>query len=115
MMSAPTTGTAVSFGELLDLLNFDPATELVSLCYEAADGSWHTAVMTPADAVVGFQTIPTTAYVYHGVCPVKGPVRMNAGRGKEEDVTRLSGLWCDLDVKPGGCMILDVAKAIVAN
>ncbi len=30
-------------------------------------------------------------------------------------MTRLTALWCDLDVKPGGCPSLDVARAIVAN
>ena len=110
-MSAP---TALAFVDLLDALNFT-AGEFVSLGYEAADGSWHTAVMTPADAIVAALTLPHDAEVYHGVNPVKGPARKNAGRGKEADVTRMSGLWCDIDVKPGACPSLDVAKAIVAN
>ena len=110
-----TAATTLNFGALLDLLNFDPAGEFVSLEYEAADGGWHTEVVTPLDAVVDFRLIPSTANVFHGVCPVKGPVRKNAGRGKEADVTRVSSLWCDLDVKPGGCPTIDVAKAIVAN
>jgi hypothetical protein len=115
-MSAPTTGTAVSFGELLDALSFDPGSEYVSLCYEAADGSWHTEVAAPNDAVVDFTLIPATADAFHGVCPVEGPARKNSGRGTEAQVTRLSGLWVDLDVKgAGSCPTLDVAKAIVAN
>ncbi|HTY35128.1 phage/plasmid primase, P4 family [Mycobacterium sp.] len=89
--------------------------EFTSLGYEDADGTFHTAVYPPADAPGTVDQLPATANTYFGVCTVRGPARRNAGRGKETDVTRLTGLWCDLDVKEGGCPSLDVAKAIIAN
>lgn len=50
--------------------------------------------------------------VYFGVNPV-GPKA--TGRGTVGDVTRLAGLYCDLDVKPGGCPSIEVARSIVGE
>ena len=90
--------------------------EFTSLLYiHPGDGTPHTAVMAPADAVAAAAQLPDTADVYFGVNPVAGPARTNAGKGREADVTRLAALFCDLDVKPGACPSVDVAKAIVAE
>jgi hypothetical protein len=99
-------------GLLLGVLGFTDD-EFVSLLYEDADGWPHTAVMAPADAVEVAATIPATANAYFGVCPVRGPARKHSGRGTGADVTRLSALWADLDVKPGGCSSFDVARTVI--
>jgi hypothetical protein len=52
--------------------------------------------------------------VYFGVCPVTGPAR-DGEKGTAEDVTRLAGLWADLDVKPGACPNLQVVRAIIRD
>jgi hypothetical protein len=88
--------------------------EFTSLLYDDGAGP-HTAVMTPADAVTAINKLPDSANIYFGVNTVKGPARNHAGRGTEADITRVAALWCDLDVKPGGCPTIDVAQAIVAN
>lgn len=88
--------------------------EFVSLGYDDATG-FRTAVMTPAEAVAAAAQLPATANSYFGVNPVAGPARKNAGRGTASDVTRLAALFADIDVKPGACPSLDVARAIVAE
>ena len=113
-MTAPSKVALDFAGLLRGTLSFADD-EFVSLGYEDADGVFHTAVMRPTDAVAAIAKLPHSADVFFGVCPVTGPARKNAGRGTEADVTRLSGLWCDLDIKPGGCPNLDVARAITAN
>lgn len=111
-MSAP---TIADFSVLLfDALGYT-AEEFVALGYEDNLGGFRTAVMAPEDAVGAAARLPATANAYFGVNPTKGPARTNAGRGTEATVTRLAALWCDLDVKPGACASLDVAKAIIAN
>jgi P4 family phage/plasmid primase-like protien len=97
---------------LLDTLGATEG-EFVSLGYQDAGGTFHTAVMTPGDAVAA--RLPTDSDQFFGVNPIAGPARRNSGRGTEADVTRLTALWCDLDVKAGGCPSLDVARAIVAE
>ena len=99
---------------LLDTLRFTDG-EFVSLAYEDTAGVFHTAVLPPADAIEAAAKLPHCANAYFGVNPVTGPARTHSGRGKEADVTRLTALWCDLDVKPGDCQNLDVARAIVAT
>ena len=88
--------------------------EFTSLIYENGDRP-HTAVIAPADAVTAVPRLPKRANSYFGVNPTAGPARTGGRRGSEADVTRLAALWCDLDIKPGACESLDVARAIVAN
>lgn len=89
--------------------------EFTALGYEDTNGDFHTAVVAPADAPAILDKIPATANTFFSVNTVTGPPRRNSGRGKETDVNRLAGLWSDIDVKPGGCPSLDVARAIIAN
>lgn len=89
--------------------------EFTSVGWLDGAGIFHTVVTKPSDAGDVIREIPSDANIFFGVNPVKGPQRRNAGRGAEADVTRLAALWCDLDVKPGGCPSLDVARAVVAN
>ena len=57
--------------------------------------------------------MPDTANAYFGVNPIAGPARTGAGRGTADDITRLSSLWADLDVKAGGCGDTATAHAII--
>jgi hypothetical protein len=98
---------------LLDTLGYTPD-EFVSIGHDA-DGQFITAVGQPKNAGRFVSTLPDRANIFFGVNPVRGPARQAAGRGTAEDVTRLTALWCDLDIKPGGCPTMDVAHAIIAN
>ena len=108
--------TACDFGVLLrDVLAFDDD-EFVSLFYTDAEGGTHTAVWRPATAITWVTTtMPSTANVFFGINPVKGPARKNAGRGTVASVTRLATLPIDLDIKPQACSTMDIARAIIAE
>ena len=54
-----------------------------------------------------------TVDVWSSVNPTAGPARADCGRGTAEQVTRLAGLWADLDVKPGACADIATAEAII--
>ena len=110
-MSAP---TVLDFAAVLGTLGYTND-EFVVLLYEDADGIKHTAVLPLAEAIPAAAKLPDTVNAFFSVSPVNGPRRENAGRGKEEDVTRLAALVCDLDLKPGGCPSRDVALAIIAE
>lgn len=43
------------------------------------------------------------------------PSEAQTGRGKAVDVTRVTALYADLDVKPGACPNLEAAEAIIAD
>ena len=98
---------------LLDTLGFTPD-EFVSIGHDAG-GEWSTAVMASTDAPEYVTKLPSTANIFFGVNPVRGPARSRAGRGKAEDVTRVSALIADLDVGPCKCPDLDTAEAIGAE
>lgn len=106
----------LDFAGLLQCLGFTVG-EFVSIGYEdTTEGTaWRTAVMDPIDAPAYVDQLADTADVFFGVCPTKGPARDRAGRGTEEDATRLSALWADLDVKPGACKNIKVAHAIIGD
>jgi hypothetical protein len=95
-MTEKTTGT-VDFTELLLGTLGHSDGEYTALGYEDTAGDFRTGVYTPADAPAVITQFPTSANTYFSVCTVNGPPRRNAGRGKETDATRLTGLWCDLD------------------
>ena len=107
----PTTRT-VGFAELLDVLGYTPG-ENVSLLADPPppDGPAY-VVVDATEAADAAAALPDSSNLYYSVNPI-GPV--TAGRGKAADVTRLSCLWVDLDVKPGGCDSLDIARAIAAE
>ena len=107
------TGGIVDFAALLGTLGFADG-EFVSIGRDG-DGVFRTAVLPPWQAPAYVAQLPTTANVFFGVNPTKGPARQNAGRGKEADVTRLAALVCDLDVKAGACASLDTARAIIGD
>jgi hypothetical protein len=112
------TGVAVNFGELL-LGTLDLAEhEYTAIGYAdtaEASPSFITGVGTPAEAVAVAAKLPDTADVYFSVNAVRPRQPGDTRRGGEADVTRLTALYADLDVKPGGCPTLDVAHAIAAE
>ncbi|AXH46906.1 DNA polymerase/primase [Mycobacterium phage Aminay] len=104
----------MNFADLLDTLGFTGG-EFVSLLTLDRDGNPHSRVVDAAQAAeVAAGLSGPDRNAYFGVCPTRGPARENAGRGTAVDVTRLSGLWIDLDVKPGGCADYGQARAIIA-
>src|SRR6202022_2928639 len=96
--AAATHQDGIGFDQLLNVLNVEPH-EHVSIFYKLDDESKHAAVVRAVDAVRYVENeLPDAANTYFGVCPVAGPPRRGV-RGTEGDVTRLSALWADLDLK----------------
>lgn len=92
------TGSGVSFAELLELLGHDTFT---AIGVKPVGGDFVAMVTDTTDAA-GMAAIADTD-VWFGICPVEGPARRGRGRGKAEQVTALPALWADIDVKPGAC------------
>jgi hypothetical protein len=105
-------GGMLVFRELLSALGFTDD-EYVSVCHRAGNGPFLAEVCQPCGAPALVAALPDDADVWFGVCPVKGPARKSAGRGKAKDVTRLSALWADLDVEDGKCASIGVARSII--
>ena len=113
---SPPRDSAISFADVLDLLNFDPASEFVSIGYYVdKDDLFRTAVRTPPDAPAYVAGLPADANTFYGINPTEGPARENAGRGTEDKVTRLATLPVDLDIEPDKCPTRDIADAIIAE
>lgn len=105
------TGRA-DIADILESLSYRPD-EFVSVCHQRRGGDFCTAVVTP-DAAPGYVAgLGSGADIWFGVNPTTGPARERAGRGRSADITRLAVLYCDLDVKPGGCPDLDTAERII--
>jgi P4 family phage/plasmid primase-like protien len=105
----------VNVSDWLEALNFT-GSEFVAVCHKHMDtGDFKYSVLPPA-AVPGYVELMADKHdVWLGVNPVAGPPRSTGGRGKPEDVTRLSAVFCDLDIKPGGCPDIETAQQIVAE
>lgn len=99
--------TLLSLPELLDSLAFSEH-EHVSVCTQPSGGRF-TARVTPLPAL---PDIGDDTDTWFGINPVAADA---LGRGKASDVTRLAALWADLDVKPGGCASIDIARDIISD
>ncbi|MCV7222948.1 hypothetical protein [Mycolicibacterium elephantis] len=98
---------------LLRVLGFTTG-EFVAFGYKLGpDGRFNSRVCDASDAAATLASLPGGADIWFGVNPTRGPARKNAGRGSTADVTRLSSLYADLDVKDGACTSTDVANAII--
>jgi len=95
----------------LDLLGFSP-TDFLGVCYY--HGNQFTTAVLPHSVVSTYIAgIDKTAEIWIGVNPVGGPMRIDKGRGKAEDVTRLTALYCDIDVKAVGCDSFETGTQII--
>lgn len=101
----PAPGT-VDFAELLTMLGHD---DLTAVCHQPVGGKFSFMVTESADAA-SLATV-ADADMWFGINPVSRPAP--GSRGKSDDVTRLSCLWVDFDVKPGACTSLTQAQAII--
>lgn len=96
----------IAFSELLDILGHN---EFTAICVKPVGGKFGATVTDSADAAKLVSV--ADADLWFGVNPVTGPQR--AGRGSSDDVTALSCLWVDFDVKEGACASLDAAVTII--
>lgn len=99
---------------LLDELGYVDG-EFVAIGHAVGGEKLHTRVLPPRHAPAVVMQLPTDANIYFGVNPTAGPAREGGSRGTEADITRLAALVADLDVAPGKCADLGVAKAIVGD
>lgn len=99
----------LGFGDLLDMLGHDGYT---SVCNKPPGGEFRSQVVPSAVAPV---VVPATGDVWFGVNPVKGPARINQGRGTAADVVRLAAVYADLDVKPGGMGSFEAAADVITD
>jgi P4 family phage/plasmid primase-like protien len=97
----------LTFAELLDLLGHD---DHVALC-TSSGGIFSSQVVTAAHARL--YQIPQDRDVWFSANPMQGPPRVLAGRGDVDQVVRLSSLYADLDVKPGGLTDFAAARAVI--
>ena len=92
----------MSIADLLETLSYR-SDEFVAIAHEAPGGDFQTAVRAPEKVPGYVAALGEAVNVWHSVNPTQGPERTNAGRGTEQQTTRLSALYADLDVKPGAC------------
>ncbi|WP_237569648.1 AAA family ATPase [Mycolicibacterium lacusdiani] len=99
---------------LLELLCYT-GDELVGTFVKHGDGETQTAVLPLADVAGYVSKLPEDADVFFGVNPTAGPERENAGRGGDDDATRLAAMVVDLDFEDGKCPSVEVAETIVST
>jgi hypothetical protein len=108
---ADESDSGLTVAEYLDALHI-AEDENVGLFWTKGDHR-QTAVL-PRDVAAQFApTIPKKYNSYLAPNPTSGPPRMNQGRGTEEQVTRVSALYSDLDVKDGACPNIEAALDIM--
>lgn len=95
----------------LAALNPQPGERFSINHYMAGWPSPRSSVLTPEAIPAYVSTLPLDADIWIGMNPVGAWVK--SGRGTAADVTRLTSLYCDLDVKEGGCASLVVAEQII--
>lgn len=96
------------FPQLLELLRHDGFT---AVCHKAPGQRFVAEVVKSVDAPQAAD-LPQHD-VWYGVNPVHGPAR--PGRGTVDQVTGLTALYADLDVKPGGLPDFDTAWDVVST
>ncbi|MBT2269787.1 AAA family ATPase [Rhodococcus erythropolis] len=103
----------VGIAELLHLLGRVPG-EFTAICTQGSDGLFDARVVptdfaaSHVDSLLGRDTMD----IWYSVNPTAGQ-GSSRRKGRAEDVTRLAGLWADLDVKEGFCASIDVAELII--
>lgn len=97
----------VSLPDLLDLLNYNG--ELVQIAHKSTHRPFSATVVDHCQAQAVVNSLPA-GDTWFGVNPVR---EVDSGRPGAADVTRLAGLWVDLDVKPAGCPSWEIAQRII--
>ena len=109
---------SVTFAELLTRLGYgthrSSTDEHVSICHQLDGGSF-TSDVVPWDHAPGLVAAIVANYdprrdFWFGVNALG---EVTQGRGKEADVTRLTALYADLDIKPGACPDMSNACDII--
>lgn len=99
----------IHLGQLLDLLGYEDG-ELFQLATKPVGGAFSATVQPLSEAAgVDLAFRPRCDY-WFGVNPV---IEVQQGRPGADHVTRLAGIWADLDVKTGGCPTMAHATRIV--
>jgi hypothetical protein len=98
--------------EQIALLNPQPG-ERFSANYKKGKGDIKSVVLTHHLIAEYVHSLPMDADIWIGVNPVDHTKVVPGGRGKSRDVTRLTALYADLDVKEGGCKDYGQAMEII--
>jgi hypothetical protein len=99
--------TNLDFAGLLDCLTFTDDERVVITYGKDRD------VVRAADAAAHNDTLPDIDRWFN-VNPTSLPLQCGSSfRGTVAQVTRLAGLYLDLDIKEGGCPDIETAEAIV--
>lgn len=100
----------LTFADLLDVLGHDGFT---SVCNRPPGGVFASRVVPSKTAaqVAG----ELTGDIWFGVNPVRGPARINAGRGTADQVVRLAAVFADIDIKPGGVASMEAAGYLITE
>lgn len=100
----------LTFTDLLELLGH---VEFTAVCHRPPGGVFSSRVVPSFTA---YQLIGNLAGdIWFGVNPVFGPARINSGRGLAADVVRLTAVYADLDVKPGGMSSMEAAGQVIED
>lgn len=102
-------GSTINLAQLLDRLGYTDD-ERFQLCSKKAGHLFAATVLPLSDAQGAERRADLLADWWFGVNPV---TEVDTGRPAAGDVTRLAGIWADLDIKPGGCPTWEVAQRIV--
>lgn len=94
--------------DLLGLLGHDGFT---SVCHRPPGGEFSSSVVPSHEAPAVAALL--SGDIWYGVNPVRGPARINAGRGTAADVIRLAAVYADLDLKPGGMPSPQAAAGVI--
>ena len=87
--------------------------DIVTVCYLPVGGEFKATVGTAAGAQARAEQRKDSADVWFGVNTFAK--RPSAGRGKAADVSRLTSLYADLDVKDNGLADMDMVRAVLLD
>jgi hypothetical protein len=101
---------------LVEALGYEEG-EVVAVCHRDAQDGGFTSRLVPATADAVWAEASRwvdSSDLWWSINPLTVPEGYG-GRGTAEHVTRLAGLYADLDVKPGGLPSIDAADAVIAD
>lgn len=101
--------------EQLSLLNPQPGERFSANHMVSGTAKMWSVVLTP-DLIPNYiDKLPLNADIWIGVNPVNDDVPASGRRGNAREITRLTSLFADLDVKEGGCSDYGKAMEIVCS